>query len=122
MSNFLGENDVEVNLLVNVHIYIGHARHNSLRAPQESLKKDQKVVETLPWLCQSTEQNDAPFVNKQPVNGEFIDGNLTCLRIKVVAKPQAQTMACSRVRRLTYWVSFLPVDGGLLLLPSNNFI
>ena len=36
--------------------------YDSSRAPQEALKKDPKVVDTLPWQCQSTEPNDASSV------------------------------------------------------------
>ena len=45
-------------------------RYDSPRALQEVLKKDPKAIETLPWQCQSTEQNNASLVNQRPVDGE----------------------------------------------------
>ena len=45
-------------------------------------KKDPRVVETLPWQCQSTEPNDAPFDHKKPVNGGLVDGNLSYIFLR----------------------------------------
>ncbi len=49
---------------------LGTPGYNSLRAPQQAVKKDLKVVETQPWQCQSIEPKDASLVHLQPTDGE----------------------------------------------------
>ena len=49
---------------------------------KKSLQEGPRAVETLPWHCQSTEPNDAPFVDKLTVNGGFVNGDLDYIRLR----------------------------------------